>query len=129
MPGYSRYCSMWGTGPVKPGTYLTLVSPSVADRGGHMTLRVGIIGVGWGAHVQVPGFRAAKGFEPVALCARTPERLERVATKLGIDEKSTDWESFVTRDDLDVISVATPTVLHRDMTLAALAAGKPVLCE
>ena len=32
-----------------------------------MTLRVGIIGVGWGAHVQVPGFRAAKGFEPVAV--------------------------------------------------------------
>jgi predicted dehydrogenase len=94
-----------------------------------MTLRVGIIGVGWGAHVQVPGFRAAKGFEPVALCARTPERLERVATKLGIEETSTDWQSFVTRDDLDVISVATPTVLHRDMTLAALAAGKPVLCE
>jgi predicted dehydrogenase len=94
-----------------------------------MTLRVGIIGVGWGAHVQVPGFRAAKGFEPVALCARTPERLERVATKLGIEETSTDWESFVTRDDLDVISVATPTVLHRDMTVAALAAGKPVLCE
>ncbi|MDV3124599.1 Gfo/Idh/MocA family oxidoreductase [Mycobacterium sp. 21AC1] len=91
--------------------------------------RVGIVGVGWGAHVQVPGFRAAEGFEPVALCARTPERLERVAAKLGIEETSTDWESFVTRDDLDVISVATPTTLHRDMTLAALAAGKPVLCE
>lgn len=94
-----------------------------------MALRVGIIGVGWGAHVQVPGFRAANGFEPVALCARTPDRLERVAAKLGIAETSTDWQSFVTRDDLDVISVATPTVLHRDMTLAALAAGKPVLCE
>lgn len=92
-------------------------------------LRVGIIGVGWGAHVQVPGFRAAAGFEPVALCARTPDRLERVSAKLGIEETSTDWESFVQRDDLDVISVATPTVLHRDMTLAALAAGKPVLCE
>jgi predicted dehydrogenase len=94
-----------------------------------MTLRVGIIGVGWGSHVQVPGFRAAEGFEPVALCARTPERLERVAGKLDISDTSTDWESFVTRDDLDVISVATPTVLHRDMTLAALDAGKAVLCE
>ena len=94
-----------------------------------MTLRVGIIGVGWGSHVQVPGFRAADGFEPVALCARTPERLERVAGKLGISETATDWESFVTRDDLDVISVATPTVMHRDMTLAALDAGKAVLCE
>lgn len=92
-------------------------------------LRVGIIGVGWGARVQVPGFRAARGFEPVALCARTPERLQRVADKLGIEQTSTNWESFVTRDDLDVISIATPTVLHHEMTLVALAAGKAVLCE
>ena len=94
-----------------------------------MTLRVGIIGVGWGAHVQVPAFRAAEGFEPVALCARTPERLGRVAAKLGIEQTSTDWVSFVTRDDLDVISVATPTALHYEMTMAALGAAKPVLCE
>jgi predicted dehydrogenase len=94
-----------------------------------MALRVGVIGIGWGSHVQVPGFRAADGFEPTALCARTPERLERVAAKLGIEDTSTDWETFVTRDDLDVISVATPTVLHHDMTVAALEAGKAVLCE
>jgi predicted dehydrogenase len=94
-----------------------------------MTLRVGVIGVGWGAHVQVPGFRAAAGYDPVALCARTPERLERTAAKLGIVDTSTDWRAFVARDDLDVISVATPTVLHREMTLAALGAGKAVLCE
>src|SRR6201986_56085 len=94
-----------------------------------MTFRVGIIGVGWRGHAQVPGFRAAKGFEPVALCARTPDRLERVATKLGIEQTSTDWPSFVTRDDLDVISVAPPPVLHHEMTIAARSAGKPVLCE
>lgn len=94
-----------------------------------MALRVGIIGVGWGAHVQVPGFRAAQGFEPVALCARTRQRLERVAARLDIDSTSTDWRAFVARDDLDVISVATPTALHHDMALAALDAGKPVLCE
>lgn len=92
-------------------------------------LRVGIIGVGWGSHVQVPGFRAARGFEPVALCARTPDRLARAADKVGISDTSTDWRSFVTRRDLDVISVATPTVQHREMTLAALEAGKAVLCE
>lgn len=92
-------------------------------------LRVGIIGVGWGARVQVPGFRAAAGFQPVALCARSPERLQRVAAKARIDDTSTDWRRFVTRDDLDVISIATPTALHRDMVLAALRAGKAVLCE
>jgi predicted dehydrogenase len=94
-----------------------------------MTVRVGVVGVGWGSHVQVPGFRAADGFDPVALCARTPERLARVAAKLDIADTSTDWESFVCRDDLDVISIATPTTLHHEMTLAALDAGKAVLCE
>jgi len=94
-----------------------------------VALRVGIVGVGWGAHVQVPAFRAAEGFEPVALCARTPERLGKVAKRLGIEDTSTDWQSFVRRDDLDVISVATPTNLHHEITLAALAAGKAVLCE
>jgi len=94
-----------------------------------MALRVGVVGVGWGSHVQVPGFRAAGGYEPVALCARTPDRLARVAAKLGIADTSTDWRRFVARDDLDIISIATPTALHSQMTLAALDAGKAVLCE
>ncbi|HVW45215.1 MAG TPA: Gfo/Idh/MocA family oxidoreductase [Amycolatopsis sp.] len=94
-----------------------------------MALRVGIVGVGWGAHVQVPAYRAATGYEPVALCARTRERLDGAAARLGIDDTSTDWRSFVERDDLDVISVATPTALHHEITVAALAAGKAVLCE
>lgn len=94
-----------------------------------MTLRVGIVGVGWGSHVQVPGFRAAAGFEPVALCGRSPERLAKASARVALDDVSTDWASFVTRDDLDVISVATPTSSHAEIALAALAAGKAVLCE
>lgn len=94
-----------------------------------MTLRVGIVGVGWGAHVQAPAFGAVPGYEVAALCARTPDRLERVAGRLGIEDTSTDWESFVRRDDLDLISVATPTPLHTRISLAALDAGKAVLCE
>jgi predicted dehydrogenase len=46
-------------------------------------------------------------------------RLSCVAAKLGIADTSTDWQSFVARDDLDVISVATPTALRHDMALAA----------
>jgi predicted dehydrogenase len=92
-------------------------------------LRVGVIGVGWGAHVQVPAFRAADGFEPVALCARTLDRVQKAAERLELTDTSTDWKTFIARDDLDVISVATPTALHDEMTLAALEAGKAVLCE
>lgn len=92
-------------------------------------LRVGVVGTGWGALVHVPAFRAVPEFEVAAICARNPEKLADTAAKLGIDDTSTDWESFVQRPDLDVISVSAPVELHHPITLAALNAGKHVLCE
>jgi predicted dehydrogenase len=92
-------------------------------------LRVGIIGVGWGSMVQVPAFRAVGGYEVAALCSRRAERVAQAGTRAGVEDVSTDWERFVRRPDLDVISVCTPTDLHREQVLAAVRAGKHVLCE
>ena len=92
-------------------------------------LRVGIIGVGWGALVHTPAFRAVDGYEVVAICASRPESVAAASERLGIADTSTDWASFVRRDDLDLISVSAPVQLHHDMFLAALSAGKHVLCE
>src|SRR3984885_7091142 len=92
-------------------------------------LRVGVIGVGWGSLVQVPAFRAAGGYAVAALCSRRPERAGQAGARLGIEDVSTDWEQFVRRPDLDVISVCTPTDLHREQVLGAMSAGKHVLCE
>jgi predicted dehydrogenase len=92
-------------------------------------LRVGVIGVGWGAMVQVPAFRAAGGYEVAALCSRRAERAAEAGARLGIEDVSTDWERFVRRPDLDIISVCTPTDLHREQVLGAISAGKHVLCE
>ena len=92
-------------------------------------LRVGVIGVGWGAMVQVPAFRAAGGYEVAALCSRRAERAAEAGARLGIEDVSTDWERFVARPDLDIISVCTPTDLHREQVLGAIGAGKHVLCE
>src|SRR5215216_455653 len=94
-----------------------------------MTLRVGIVGVGWGTVVHLPAYRAAAGFEVLGLCGRTATKLERLQTEQSVASISTDWEEFVRRDDLDVISVAAPVSLHHPITLAALDAGKHVLCE
>jgi predicted dehydrogenase len=96
----------------------------------HMTgLRVGIIGTGWGSLVHAPAFGIVDGYDLTAICARNPGRLARAAAAAGIDDTSTDWRSFVQRDDLDLISVATPVELHYPIVLAALAAGRHVLCE
>jgi len=92
-------------------------------------LRVGLIGVGWGSVVQTPAFRMVPGFELAALCSRRKESVEQAGQKLGIDDISTDWKTFVERDDLDVISICTPVDLHHEQTLAAIAAGKHVLVE
>jgi len=92
-------------------------------------LRVGIIGVGWGSVVQVPAFRMVPEYEVVALCSRQPDRVKAAGDKLGIADVSTDWKRFVTRDDLDIISIATPVDLHHEQTMAAIAAGKDVLVE
>src|SRR6202020_1469651 len=92
-------------------------------------VRVGVIGVGWGSLVQVPAFRAAGGYEVAALCSRRAERAAEGGARLGIEAVSTDWEQFVRRPDLDIISVCTPTDLHREQVLGAIGAGKHVLCE
>lgn len=92
-------------------------------------LRVGVIGVGWGSLVLAPAFAVAPGYDVVALCSRQQERVTAAAAKLGIAETTTDWRELVARDDLDVIAVCTPTPLHHEQTIAALRAGKHVLCE
>src|SRR6201986_1005044 len=92
-------------------------------------LRVGVIGVGWGSMVQGPAFRAAGGCEVAALGSRRAERVTAAGERLGVEDVSTDWERFVRRPDLDIISVCTPTDLHREQVLGAIAAGKHVLCE
>jgi len=88
-----------------------------------------LIGVGWGELVHAPAFRAVDGYDLVALCSRNASRVSAAGERLGITDTSTDWRDFVERDDLDLIVVASPVELHHDMTIAALRAGKHVLCE
>jgi len=92
-------------------------------------LRVGIIGVGWGALVHGPAYGLVDGYEVVALCGRRPEPLAAAAERLGVSDTATDWRSFVKRDDLDLVSIVLPVALHHPVFLAALEAGKHVLCE
>ena len=92
-------------------------------------LRVGLIGVGWGALVHAPAFRAVAGFELRALCSQHAERVAEAGRRLGVADTSTDWRSFVRRPDLDLISITSPVGMHREMAVAAIEAGKHVLCE
>lgn len=89
---------------------------------------IGIIGTGWGSRVQVPAFREA-GLEIVALAGSQAHKTQRIAAELDIPYATGDWRTLLARDDVDLVSIVTPPVLHCEMTIAALEAGKHVLCE
>ncbi|HEY1014414.1 MAG TPA: Gfo/Idh/MocA family oxidoreductase, partial [Herpetosiphonaceae bacterium] len=89
-------------------------------------MRIGIIGTGWGARVQVPAFRLA-GLEISGLAGQNREKTAREAGRLGVAAFD-DWRDLLA-GDAELISIVTPPAFHREMALAALAAGKHVLCE
>ncbi|MBI4286878.1 MAG: Gfo/Idh/MocA family oxidoreductase, partial [Chloroflexi bacterium] len=96
----------------------------MADR----PLRIGIIGVGFGATVHIPGLQS-EGVEVVAVCARREERARETAAKFGIPHVFTDYHKMLEMPGLDAVSIVSPHHLHREMAEAALAAGVHVLCE
>lgn len=90
---------------------------------------IGIIGAGFARSTQIPGFRACPGARVVAIASRHRENAERVAREFGIEQAAADWREVVERADVDLISIVTPPATHAEMALAALDAGKAVLCE
>ena len=93
-----------------------------------MALRIGVVGVGFGTTVHVPAFQS-EGIEVAAICARRPERAEEAAARFSIERACTDWEELVAAEDLDALSIVTPTAMHHPIALAALRAGKHVILE
>ncbi|MBM3140757.1 MAG: Gfo/Idh/MocA family oxidoreductase [Chloroflexi bacterium] len=91
-------------------------------------LRVGVLGVGFGASVHVPAFQS-EGWHVAAVWSRREERARKAAAELGVAEVHADWRELVARRDLDAVAIATPPAAHREMVLAAVEQGKHVLCE
>jgi len=65
----------------------------------------------------------------VAICGRDGPKVAAAAERLGWAEPLTDWRELIARDDIDVVDICTPGDSHAEIALAALAAGKHVLCE
>lgn len=91
-------------------------------------LRVGFIGAGWPDRVQIAAFRLG-GLTPQAIASARRERAERVAATHNIPLVFDDWQALVESEEVDIVSICTPPHLHADMAVAALAAGKHVICE
>ena len=102
-----------------------------------MELNIGMIGYSFmgKAHSngfrQLPAFFPELGVKPVlkVICGRNPDAVKDAAETYQWEEYETDWEKVIDRDDIDVIDICTPGDQHLPMALAALKAGKHVICE
>jgi len=99
-------------------------------------LRVGMVGYAFmgAAHSQAwrtvnHAFDLPLSAQMSVVVGRSEASVAAAAAKLGWDSHTTDWRSLITRDDIDLIDICTPGDTHAEIALAALAAGKHVLCE
>jgi predicted dehydrogenase len=91
-------------------------------------LRVGVIGLGMGRH-HIKGWQEHPQVDVVALADPDAARLDKVGAEFGVPGRYASAEAMLAAEALDVVSVCTPNKFHKDLTLAALAAGCHVLCE
>jgi len=93
-------------------------------------IRFGIAGFGLHAVRRLmPGFKLARNCKVVALSRRDPEKARAAAEQYSIPHAFGSTEELCRCPDVDAVLVTTPDVRHCSDVLAAVRAGKPVLCE
>jgi predicted dehydrogenase len=90
---------------------------------------VGIIGTGFGRTVHVPGFLAVQNATVIGVASSRYEKARQVAEEFSLPRCFTTWRELIKCSEIEAVSIATPPSLHEEMVLAALEAGKAVLCE
>src|SRR5918996_5711779 len=99
-------------------------------------LGVGMVGYAFMGAAHSQAWRTAGRFfdlplQPrmTALCGRTEDKAREAADRLGWASVETDWKALLGRDDIGLVDVCTPGDSHAEIAIAALEAGKHVLCE
>ena len=99
-------------------------------------LRVALIGHAFMGRAHAQAWRTAPHFFPLPLqpelavvVGRNEDRARAAAANFGAEEWSINWQDVIARDDIDLIDICTPGDQHAEIAIAALRAGKHVLCE
>ena len=99
-------------------------------------LRIGMVGYAFMGAAHSHAWRSAHRFfdlplapELTALAGRNATAVEEAARKMGWSSTETDWRALIERDDIDLIDICSPGNTHAEIAIAALRAGKHVLCE
>lgn len=101
------------------------------------TLNLGMIGYGFMARAHSNAWRRVANFFPElahrpalrAVAARTEDKVKAFAKVWGYESVETDWRRLIARADIDLVDICVPNRLHKEIALAAAAAGKWITCE
>ena len=103
---------------------------------GTPTLGVGMVGYAFMGAAHSQAWRTAGRFFDLplapamtALCGRDQTAVNAAAAKMGWASAETEWKQLLTRDDVHLVDICTPGDTHAEIAIAALEAGKHVLCE
>ena len=100
-------------------------------------VRIGLIGTGLMGRTHSNGYNRVANFFPdlaftpvlKAVCSRNKDKVQAFADQWGYESVETDWKKLIDRNDIDAIDICTPNDSHAEISLAAAAAGKMILCE
>src|SRR6185503_18492824 len=99
-------------------------------------LNVGLIGYGFMGRAHSNAFRKVANFFDLdhqlvlkTICGRDETKTQAFAKKWGYESTETDWRKLVDRKDIDLIDIACPNDMHKDIAITAARAGKMILCE
>jgi predicted dehydrogenase len=91
---------------------------------------VAVVGGGIGRSHILEGYQPnADKFRVLAICDLDPARMNAVGDEFGIERRTPNFDDLLAMDDLDIIDICTPPMVHYGMIVAALRAGKHVICE
>lgn len=94
-------------------------------------LRIAVIGAGFAAHFHLASYRKVYGeqFEVAAIWGRDGVRAARLARDFGVARVESDWRAILADRAIDAVDLCVPNNLHVPMILAAVEAGKHIICE
>lgn len=92
-------------------------------------LRLGVIGAGDFSNQHLDGIASADNAVAVAICDADIQKAKWQAERYGVPNICKDYEELLARDDIDAITMPLPDQLHAEVAIAAMRAGKHVLCE
>jgi predicted dehydrogenase len=90
-------------------------------------IRTAIVGLGFGAEF-IPIHQRHPDAELVAICQRSPDKLDQIGSSYGVERRYRHYADLLKDSEIDAVHINSPIPDHAEMTLAALAAGKHVMC-